>query len=117
MAQPSTVLPLALAAAIVLAAGPAHTQSFDCANATAPDEHAVCASPALARLDDELAAAYAGARRCAMMGMQGVLQESEEKFLADRAACGSDESCLTPLYKKQIEYLNEQKKEIGQGAC
>lgn len=119
MSQQITALSLALAlvAAAALAAGPAGAQSFDCSRATGADEHAVCTSASLSRLDDELAAAYAGARRCAPMGMQGILSDSEHKFLADRAACGADESCLTPLYKKQIEYLDEQKKEIGQGAC
>ena len=119
MPQPIAGLSLAflIVAAAALSAGPARTQSFDCSQATGADEHAVCTSASLSQLDDQLAAAYAGARRCAPMGMQGILSDSEHKFLADRAACGADEACLTPLYKNQIQYLDEQKKEIGQGAC
>ncbi len=118
MARPFISLTIALAlAALPLAAGPGRAQSFDCSKATAADEHAVCASPTLSRLDDKMARAYQGAKRCAMMGMQGVLTDSQRQFLADRAACGADEACLTRTYKAQIEYLNEQKKAIGQGAC
>lgn len=44
-----------------LCARPARAQSFNCANARAPQERLICASQTLRRLDSELAAAYSAA--------------------------------------------------------
>ncbi|GAB5374986.1 MAG: lysozyme inhibitor LprI family protein [Acuticoccus sp.] len=107
----------ALLAAGLLAAPGALAQSFDCAKAAAADEKAVCASPALSRLDTQMADAYAAARRCAMMGMQGILLDEQRAFLAQRAACGADDGCLEKAYRARIRKLEADKAEIGQGAC
>lgn len=107
----------ALLALTAIAPNSAAAQSFDCAKATAADEIAVCRSRTLSRLDSEMADAYAAARRCAMMGMQGVLLDDQRAFLDKRAACGSDEGCLAPLYRARIKTLKAQEKEIGEGAC
>lgn len=106
-----------LFALAALAPASASAQSFDCAKASAADEVAVCRSKTLSRLDSEMADAYSAARRCAMMGMQGVLLDDQRTFLDERAACGADEGCLTPLYRARIKTLKAAEKEIGQGAC
>ena len=107
----------ALVAAALLAAPGAQAQSFDCAKAAAADEKAICASPALSDLDTQMADAYAAARRCAMMGMQGILLDEQHAFLAQRAACGADDGCLEKAYHARIRKLQADKAEIGQGAC
>lgn len=43
----------------LLCTSPAFAASFDCAHATTLNEKAICASPRLSQLDDQLAAAYA----------------------------------------------------------
>lgn len=109
-----SLLPSALLAIIAGAAAPAlaaERPSFDCAKAKTPVEGAICASPLLAKLDRELAAAYARAQ--AVTSAPVTLRATQRTFLASR---GRDENgkleksvnvaSLADSYKAQIESLN-----------
>ncbi|RAI00004.1 hypothetical protein DLJ53_19935 [Acuticoccus sediminis] len=108
---------LILALAAGLAASPANAQSFDCAKAAAADEHAVCNSPRLSALDEEMASLYAAIRQCALMGTRGEVTDSQRTFMARRAACGSDDGCLVKLYSDRVAELGTIRRDMGQGAC
>ncbi|UOM35136.1 lysozyme inhibitor LprI family protein [Acuticoccus sp. I52.16.1] len=105
----------------VLAAGtgapPAAAQSYDCSKVMAADEKAVCNSPRLSALDDEMAKLYDAIRRCALMGTRGEVTDSQHTFMAERAACGADDACLTSLYTDRVATLGKIKREMGPGAC
>ncbi|MDQ0316260.1 lysozyme inhibitor LprI family protein [Amorphus orientalis] len=92
---------LGAATALVLS-GPAGAQSFDCANASKPDEKAICDSRQLANLDVKNATLYEVARNLVAMGQRGDLQDGEQAFLKKRAACGSSVSCIASAYQANI---------------
>jgi len=107
----------ALAALAATASGVAAAQSFDCAGDLKPDERAVCASGRLSALDDEMAALYRDIESHALMGVSGETRDSQHTFLADRAACGSDDQCIARLYRQRIAALKRTKEAVGQGAA
>ncbi len=109
-----SILPSALLALVAGSAAPAFAAerpSFDCAKAKSPVEGAICASPQLAKLDRDMAAAYA--RAATATSAPVTLRASQRDFLAQR---GRDEegkpektvnvAALADLYKAQIESLN-----------
>ncbi|MGG5812093.1 hypothetical protein [Falsiroseomonas sp. CW058] len=101
----------AVALFLVAAALPARAQpSFDCARATAWDERAICADPALAALDRRIAAAWRArtdgiddARRQAMLADQ-------RAWLRDRRACNTGtekpEACLLRQMTQRAQALD-----------
>jgi uncharacterized protein len=96
--------------ALVLAmmvAAPASAQnrpSFDCAKATEDVETAICKSGKLAKLDRDIASAYAQARRQLDPSGQEALQEDQESFLSSRAAALAENS------KSLMEFMGERLK-------
>jgi uncharacterized protein len=93
-----------LAIAGVIEAG---AQSFDCARARQPDEHAVCADRLLSDLDEIMADFYLRlraftARHDNAMGLQGQLVAEARAFLGKRRACGADRACLERVYRQRI---------------
>lgn len=94
--------------------------SFDCAKASAPIEHAICADPALARLDAELAARYTEA--LAKTADADALRATQRAWADERAAAcgilpGADDdvpnfddthfSCLKDLYTSRIAEIGK----------
>lgn len=102
---------------LAVSVGEVSAQSFDCAKATTADEKAVCASPALSKLDSEMATLYDAIEQCALMGTRGDVQDSQRAFLAKRADCGADDACLTTLYTTRVAQLAKIRKDVGKGAC
>lgn len=101
----AAVLPLGLAA-------PAVAQSFDCADASKPDEKAVCDSRELANLDVKNATLYEVTGHLVAMGQRGDLQDNESAFLKKRAACGSDVACIQAAYEANIASIQSMLKRI-----
>ncbi len=98
--------------ALVLAmmvAAPASAQnhpSFDCAKALEDVETAICKSGKLAKLDRDIASAYAKARRVIDPSGQEALQEDQESFLSSRAAAFAESSkSLTEFMKERLKLL------------
>ena len=88
---------------------PAAAASFDCGKAQTPDERAVCADPALSALDSEMGALwFSYSRFQLMMGANGARRDDARAFLAARAKCGADASCLVPLYRQRNAALKQQ---------
>jgi hypothetical protein len=68
--------------------------SFDCARASRPVEHAICASPDLSALDRELARRYGAHLRDLPRSQAERLQAEQRVWLRDRDRCGQSEACL-----------------------
>ncbi|MBB3771222.1 uncharacterized protein FHS55_001821 [Angulomicrobium tetraedrale] len=103
------VAALAFASLGPLAMRPADAASFDCARASAPDERAVCADPALSAMDSEMGGLwFAYSRLPMLMGGNGARHEAARDFLAARGRCGADAGCLTGLYQARIAALKQQ---------
>jgi uncharacterized protein len=83
-------------------ASASHAASFDCSKASSNVEKTICASPALSKLDDELAADYKGARS-ATVDLQ-TLQANQRSWLRERNACSS-ENCISKAYTLRIGQL------------
>lgn len=108
MRRAAAISALALAGAL-LGAAPSQAASFDCAKAGTPDEHAVCAIPALSALDSEMGGLwFAYSRFPMLMGGNGDRQDEARAFLAARGKCGADAKCLTALYTARIAALKGQ---------
>ena len=91
---------------LAVATLPAAAASFDCAQATTPDEIAVCAQPALSELDSEMAGLWFAYNAFPfLMGRSGVRRDEADQFLRDRAACSADTDCLRRAYLARIEAL------------
>lgn len=74
-----------LALALSLTAGPQASQpSFDCRRASTPTEHAICADPALGRMDRALTERYVEARRAMTPAMREALTRDQRWFLGAR---------------------------------
>ena len=100
---------VALAASLVAATGqPATAASFDCSQAEAPDEIAVCDNADLSALDSEMGGLwYAYNLLPFLMGESGNRHDEAEAFLHRRSQCGSDVSCLTQAYQARIATLRQ----------
>jgi len=89
-------------------AAPAHSASFDCSQAKAPDEIAICNNPDLSALDSEMGGLwYAYNLLPFLMGESGNRHDEAVAFLHTRGQCGSDVSCLTGAYQTRISTLQQ----------
>ena len=104
-----TLAVITVAAGTLAAAGqPAAAASFDCSQAKAPDEIAVCNNADLSALDSEMGGLwYAYDLLPFLMGESGNRRDEAEAFLHQRSACGSDVSCLTQAYEARIATLRQ----------
>ena len=90
-------------AVCVLAASQALSAGFDCGKASTPVETAICSTPELSKLDDELSAAYKAALDSA--GDRASIVEAQNSWLRRvRNAC-ADRACLLSEYPKRISEL------------
>jgi uncharacterized protein len=99
---------LAFFAAIVACAGTpaaAGEPSFSCARASAADERAICRSAGLSAADARMASLYRDIQSCTMMGGRGDNIEGQREWLARRAHCGGNISCLARFYNARIAYF------------
>jgi uncharacterized protein len=92
----------AIAAALAMPAAIAGAQSFDCRAARTADELIICQNGDLARLDQQLAAAYR--RDLATLGpeQRDQFQHNEVAFLNARRRCGEDYRCIAQSYRNRI---------------
>lgn len=105
----TSALALASVVLLSLAAHPAAAASFDCAKARAPDERAVCANPTLSALDSEMGALwFSYSRFPLLMGASGARRDEAQAFLAARAACGADATCIERAYRARVAVLRKE---------
>jgi len=104
-------------ALIALAAGEA--SAFDCAKAKTGVEKAICADPALKRLDDALATAYGAVKAAALPEEQKQLAQSQRRWIARREYCSNVEdgigTCVAEETARRLSLLSG-RPESGPGA-
>ena len=89
----------------IFLAVPVHGASFNCANARAPDERAVCATRALSEMDVEMAVRFEMLAGLVPMGTRGDMGDEQRVFLTARKRCAADTTCLAALYRSRIAVL------------
>lgn len=103
---------VALAAIWFWPLGAAHvTPSFDCAKAALPTEKAICADPALSKIDAEFATLYQENLQTAAgfndLGDVRKLEKDERDFIETRDRCGAAKWCIERVYGKRDLQLEE----------
>lgn len=90
--------------------------SFECAKAAEPIETAICKDPALARLDREIASAYAEARGRLDAAGRRALQTDQESFLQSRAtALGWPDASVLEVMTERLAFLRGLRAPAGGG--
>jgi uncharacterized protein len=79
--------------------------SFDCSGRLAPDEATICADPALARLDQQLAAIYRRLRARLDQTQSLRLRDEQRLWVSQRHGCVTDRHCLTTSFQSRIAQL------------
>lgn len=80
----------------------ASAQSFDCSKARLDAELAICDSPRLSRLDEQMSSLYFSLPRY----VRGEIKASQRRWLRRRNACGYDEGCIARTYLDRIDALS-----------
>lgn len=112
LGQPMGNMPPAIAAPPVPQAPPPPPQpvraspSFDCAKARTRGEIAVCAQPALAALDRQMATQFNRAYAQADPAQRAVLQRTRGGFVAYRDSCRSD-ACIAAAYNGRMREIGD----------
>lgn len=104
MSKSLTLAALAGAAALLLA-GPAAAASFNCAYAKLPAEMAICNSPGLGELDQQMAQLYFRITNYAPGWAVRQVKSEQSSWLARRNACGYDNGCIARTYERRIGRL------------
>ena len=98
-------LSAALAGGLNVAPKPAAAASFNCWQARAPDERAICADRMLDNRDVEMTVRYDMILRLVAMGQRGDLQDQQRDWLMRRHSCGANRQCLMRAYDGRIAQL------------
>lgn len=77
--------------------------AFDCGKASTAVEKAICATPALKTLDDDLAAAYADVKAALPQAEQSMLVRSQRRWIERRENCSGAEEGVTSCVMHQTE--------------
>jgi len=87
----------------------ASAASFDCKKASTATEKAICADPAVSRLDEQVAEAFRAAQGHWAAGNWGAFIRSEQRWwLKDRdRICKADRACLQRDYELRLMLLKK----------
>lgn len=85
--------------ALAFVAANSYAASFDCAKAGTKIEKMICASPALNKLDSDLASSYKEA-----VGKDASIKQEQQAWMKERNKCPT-EACLEESYKERIDNL------------
>ena len=85
---------------------PSASPSFNCLNARTRGEIAVCANPALAALDRQMAAQFGDALAEAGSGERALLQRTRVRFLRYRDSCRTD-ACVADAYRGRMAEIRD----------
>jgi uncharacterized protein len=85
-------------------------QSFNCNYAKAVDEVAICRSPLLSRLDEQMSTMYHLRQdhlSGPLFGVQRLqLENGQAAWLSGRRLCGGDPGCIEQAYRQRIRELS-----------
>jgi len=98
-----------LSAVVLLSLSAAPSLAFDCAKAKTAVEKAICADPALKKIDDDLAMAYGAVKATLDEAGQRMMVISQKRWIARREGCGSGEdtvSCVKDMTAERLALLN-----------
>ncbi len=93
--------------ATLLIQGPAIAASFDCTKARRADEITICNDRELSELDVRMATWFEVNTSLVLMGRRGAMRDEQSAWLAQRARCRSDKSCLRSAYLNRIAELRK----------
>ena len=85
--------------------------SFDCEDASAPDEKAICDHYSIAWLDRQLDRAWQEAVQRAGAGGADALRKSQKSWLAGRRKCADSFECLQATYLTRLKQLSAAKRD------
>ena len=94
-----------MAGASLLLIPSAQAQSFNCANARAPDEIAICEDGRLSRLDERLSHRFYRLRDSLYGPERARLDYTQSRWLDARHRCGFDRGCIAATYRARIAEL------------
>jgi len=85
--------------------------SFPCAKARQPPEVAICRSPSLSFLDQQLDVTFERVLSCAREAAKpprttAEIQQSQTKWWSDKLARCQSAECVEPLYRERMAELN-----------
>lgn len=98
---------LLLLGCAALASSTAIAASLDCSKAVSTVEKIICTTSDISRLDDELSAAYMAAQ--ARSPDRVALGREQHLWLAQRDACGADQTCIRAAYEARLRVLGAAK--------
>jgi len=96
---------LAFATLMLLPAGSASAASFNCNYAQLPAEVAICNSPRLQDMDQQMASLYFRLANNSPGWMARQIKSQQRTWLGARNACGYDQGCLRRAYRNRINQL------------
>ena len=89
-----------------IASSPAQTRpGLDCRTVTTATEGAICASPELAALDQQLTTAYRAAIAGSDVSAAARLRNAQRQWILNRNSCGADTACIATAYRNRIAAL------------
>ncbi|VXC98352.1 conserved exported hypothetical protein [Pseudomonas sp. 8Z] len=91
----------------------AEAASFDCAKASHPIEHAICADAQLSALDERLASTFRRIRQFSASGDSSLLEEQRAWLRDTRQQCAAGDvaGCVRQRYEWRLQELSEQPSE------
>lgn len=99
-----------LSAALLLSLSAAPALAFDCTKAKTAVEKAICADPALKKIDDDLATAYGAVKASLDEAAQKMMVISQKRWIARREGCGSDgqnpAACVKDMTAERLAFLD-----------
>lgn len=95
-----------LAATLLLITGHALATGFDCAKAASSAETAICSSPLLSGLDDELASVYKAASTAADEASRSQLVVEQRHWIRHVRDVCEDDACMAAAYRARIGLLS-----------
>ncbi|MEZ5666153.1 MAG: lysozyme inhibitor LprI family protein [Alphaproteobacteria bacterium] len=111
----ATLVAACLAAGTAAGAWPdpaAADPSFDCSRATTPTELAICASPVLAKLDQQIADVYFALLEGARPTLAAQIRHQQRAYLRETNACAAGnqdealDACIAELMRTRLGELN-----------
>jgi uncharacterized protein len=100
---------------ILISAGPAAAQSFDCKKAFYADEKTICQDSRLGQLDQELASVYGRWAGRLPKARREEIEGNETLFVQARRRCGQNRDCIEHSYRNRIEEIQGASAEEDRG--